>query len=133
MKKAYIPIQIEKVLELEGALINLHDTLQKCQIYAHISKPLFSHKENSKVQYVMLARMPQHGAMHLGEISQDRPHIFEYFDPDLENSAEYGRADNNIINWINVPTDQLDNLKPLEEILKIPRISVKRELIPEKR
>jgi len=125
MERVNIPIEIEKVLELKGAIRSYPKG--PSSIYAHISKPIDDKGE--KIQYAMLAVFPQHGIMHLGNINS-KTMMFENFDPNLRISAFYSRAENHVVSNIQVPSDQLEKLKKLEEVISIPGISVKRELIP---
>lgn len=125
-KRIYVPVEIEKVLELKGA-IRL-DLNCPSSIYAHISKPVDD--RGKKVQYAMLAIFPQHGIMQLGNINPETM-IFEYLDPSRRTLALYDRANNHVVESVSVPSDQFKQLRKLEEVLSIPRISVKRELLPE--
>ena len=113
-----IPVEIEKVLELGGNFPSF---------YAHISKPVKRNGQN--VQYAMLALFPTSGIMHLGEINPET-RVFEHYDPEMRNFALYRRAPNHVVTQVNVPSEQLDRLKTLDEVLSIPSIFVKRELIP---
>jgi len=118
-----IPVEVEKVLELEGVIRPDFTS----SIYAHISKPI---KDNDRdVQYTLMAIFPQHGIMHLGSINPETRR-FEHYDPDMINFALYTRADNHVVKTILVPLDQLDKLQVIDDVLKIEGISVKRELIP---
>jgi len=123
---ALIPVKVEKVLELKGA--DRPDLNCPSSVYAHISTPV--KKDGQDIQYAMLAIFPQHGIMHLGNINPETK-MFEHYDPNRHALALYTRAGNHVVNQVSVPTDQLEKLKTLEEVLSIEGISVKRELIPE--
>ncbi len=121
-----IPVQIEKVLELTGAIRPYPKS--PASVYAHISKPV--QDKFKQVQYAMMALLPQHGVMHLGNINPETM-MFEHFDPDLRTPAMYKLADNQVVEQVSVHLNQMEPLKTLEEVLRIPGISIKRELIPE--
>lgn len=125
MRKIEIPVQVQKVLELEGVYEPQFNG--EASVYAHISKPV--KKNGQDVQYAMLAISPQHGIMYLGNINPETKK-FEYYDPKRHIFAWYARANNHVINQVSVPSEQLEKLKTLEEVLGIEGISVKRELIP---
>ena len=125
MKIPYIPVEIQKVLELEGALRS--DFMCATSVYAHISKPV--KKDGTDVQYALMAIFPQHGIMHLGDINRDTK-FFEHYDPAMRDSALYERADNHVVRKVMVPTEQLNRLRTLDEVLAIEGISIKRELVP---
>ncbi|MBU0466249.1 MAG: hypothetical protein KJ718_03080 [Nanoarchaeota archaeon] len=119
-----IPLEVQRVLELEGAF--RLDFMCACSVYEHISKPV--KKDGQDVQYAMLAIFPQHGTRHLGEINS-KTRMFEHYD--MNTLALYTRVGNHVVNKVSVPTEQLEKLKTLEEVLSIKGISAKRELIPE--
>jgi hypothetical protein len=128
-----IPVQIQKVLELEG--VYSMDRASPTSVYAHISKPVKRGAED--VQYAMLAIFPRHGFMNLGEIDPET-RVFEHYDPDGVRkfgigtpNALYVRAGNHVVNEVSVPHEQIDRLKTMDEVLGIDGIFVKRELIPE--
>lgn len=123
---AYTPVQVQKVMKLEGA--NRPDSDDSSSVYAHISKPV--RKDGQNVQYAMLAIFPQNGIMDLGNINPETK-MFEHYDPEMSIFALYTRADNNVVNKVSVPSEQLEKLPTLEEVLGIESISVKEELIPE--
>jgi len=122
---AHIPIEIQKVLELKGAC--RPDFRCPSSIYAHVSNPV--KKDKQDIQYAMLAIFPEHGIMHLGDINPETK-MFEYYDSNMRRFTFYTRAENNVINQVSVPSEQLNKLKTLDEILAIDGISIKRELIP---
>ena len=121
----YIPVEIEKVLELKGAL--RPDFNCPTSIYAHVSRPV--KKEGRDVQYVLMAIFPQHGMMNLGTIKPNTQ-MFEKYSLEMGDFAFYERANNHVVKRVLVPTEQLNRLPILEDILRIPGISIKRELIP---
>ena len=93
-----VPVQIEKVLELEGA--SRPDFNSSTSVYLHVSKPV--KKDGQEVQYAMLAIFPQHGIMHLGDINPET-RFFEHYDPEMRNFALYKRAENHVVNQVSVP------------------------------
>ena len=129
-KASYIPVEIEKVLELEGAI--RPDFNCPSSVYAHISKAgkvrLGAQVED--VQYALIAIFPQHGIMHLGDIDPETKRFRDY-DPHMKEFALYTRAKNHVVEQVLVRSDQIERLKTLDEVLSIDGISVKRELIPE--
>ena len=120
----YVPVKIQKVMELEGAL--RPDFNSRSSVYAHISDPV--KRDDDDVQYALLAIFPQHGVMRLGDINPETM-MFEDYTP--YRPALYTRADNHVVNGVSVPAEQFDRLKTLDEVLAIEGISVKRELFPE--
>ena len=124
----HIPVQVQKVLELELEGAYRPDFKCPSSVYAHISNPV--KKDGQDTQYAMLAIFPQHGIMHLGDINP-KTKMFEDYDPDIGKFALYTRAGNHVVNRVSVPSEQLNRLKTLDEVLAINGISVKRELIPE--
>ena len=122
----YISIEIQKVLELEGAI--RPDFNCPTSLYAHISKPV-KRNRNEEVQYALIAIFPQHGIMELGEINP-ATRVFRGYDPRGIDLSFYERASNNVIKEIKVLGNQVRGLKTLDEVLAIEGISVKRELIP---
>ena len=122
---AYIPIQVQRVLELKGAYADFNCP---SSVYAHISNPV--KKDGLNVQYAMLAIFPQHGIMHLGDINP-KTKMFEHYDTEMPTLALYKRASNHVVNQVSVHIEQIKRLKTLEEVLSINGISIKRELIPE--
>jgi hypothetical protein len=121
-----IPVKIEKVMELEGAIGP--DFKYPPSVYAHISYPV--NKDGAEVRYALLAIFPQHGIMHLGEINP-RTKSFDHYDRHLHTPALYQRACNHVVNEVYVPVEQLKKLKTIDDVLSIPWIKVKRELFPE--
>ena len=122
---SHIPVQIEKVMELEG--VYGPNSNYSSSVYAHVSMPL--KKEGQSVQYVMIAIFPRHGTMPLGDINPVTKR-FEHYDPDMNNLALYTRADNHVVTQVSIPVQQLERLKTLDDVLAIEGISIKRELIP---
>lgn len=126
MRQKHIPVEVKKVMELEGAYRPDFNCLSS--VYAHISKPV--RKDGQDIQYAMLAIFPQHGVMDLGDINPNT-RMFEFYDPRKINFAPYTRADNGVVNKVSVPLDSMEKLKTIDEVLGIEGISVKRELTPE--
>jgi len=121
-----IPVQVEKVLELEGAY--RPDFNSRSSVYAHISVPVKIDEKD--VQIVMLDIYPRRGIMYLGDINPETK-MFEFYDPEMHQFAVYTRADNNVVSQVAVPSEQFEKLKTIDEVLNIEGITVKRELIPE--
>lgn len=123
-----IPVQIEKVLEVEGVFIKLGGTEIKAStfVYAHVS-PLVKTSDGSEQQYALLALAPANGRAYLGEIDPET-RIFTPFDQ--SKTAYYDRSDNNVIGEISVPADQFEKLSRLTDVLGIEGLKIRRELIP---
>ncbi len=131
LEGGYAPVDIEKVLELGDVIRPDFDCLSS--VYAHISKPEI--RSISEIlgepaqQYALLAIVPQHGIMNLGEIDPET-RKFELYDSEMREYALYEIASNHVVNKIFVPSNQLDELKTLDEVLGIPGIDIIREMKP---
>lgn len=131
----HVPLQIEKVLELDGAHNPTFNA--PAPVFAHISKPIKPEGRTNQdelfaqqpifVQYAILATNPQNEVMRLGEIDPET-RAFEEYDPD--GPAPYTRAGNHVVNQVYVPPGQMSRLKTLDEVLEIEGISIIRELFP---
>ncbi len=121
----YIPVEIRRVLELEGAF--RPDFNCPVFIYAHISEPV--KKDGIDVQYALMAICPQHGMMDLGDINP-KTRMFKTYDPQMINSSFYERVSNHVVKRVMILSDQLNKLRTLDDVLATKEISVKRELIP---
>ena len=113
-------------MELEGATRS--DFSCPTSIYAHVSKPV--RDQGREVQYAILDIYPRSGIMNLGNINPET-RVFEHFDPGQGIQAHYRRADNHVVCEVFVPVEQLRDLKTIDDVLSIPGITVKRELIPQ--
>ena len=83
--------------------------------------------DGGETQYALLAFFPQHGVMYLGQIDP-KTGVFDDNEPLIR--AFYQRAGNKVICSISIPDNQRENLQALDDILKIERITVARELVP---
>lgn len=124
LSNLYIPIEIERVMELEGAL---HPRLKGMGmlLYAHVSKPV--NDKGRQVKYALIAPAPRHGTAELGEINPETRE-FQLFEPTV--SAFYERATNRVIYQMSMPANELGRLKTVEEVLAIPNIMVKSQNTP---
>ena len=121
----YIPMEIQRVLELEGAFSPEFNC--PIYVYAHISEP--AKKEGDGFEYALMAVSPQSGVMSLGDI-QPRTRMFRVYDNLEANHSAYELASNSVVRKIMVPFNQVTRLRSLGEVLEIKGISVRRELVP---
>ncbi len=119
----YLTVDIEKVLELGGAIRPDFDCLSS--VYAHIYIPNIRTTseilDGSVKQYALLAINPQHGIMNLGNINPEMRR-FEHYDEKMRDSALYEMDDRYVVNRIHIPSNQIDKIKTLEEVLGIQEI-----------
>jgi len=115
------PVKINKVLELRWSPQNV--------VYAHITT---AEDEGKLKEYALIAEFPRHGFTFLGDISPETGRFEEY----AKVPTFYTRADNNVINSMNVPIGHLSQARTLDEVLQTEnmelgfRISIERTLVP---
>ena len=120
IQNLHIPIEIEEVMELQGAFIshgvNAH---YRVPLYAHVAKPV---RDNGvEKRYVLLAHFPRHGMAGLGDIDSESKRFLE-FRPEV--IAHYKRASNRVIYEMSVPASELSRLKTIDDVLAVPGIQI---------
>jgi len=115
-----IPVQIEQVLEVEGA----YDPRFRAPtiLQAHVSTPVRT-KEGLK-QYVLLTQNPQHGIAYLGGIDTES-RAFNPYEGAYIDFARYQRGEKGVITQMDVPADQFEQLMTLDQLKAMEGIRVK--------
>jgi len=121
----HIPVEIERVLKLEGALAP--HTSTPIPVYAHISKTVIDNSFETK--YVLLAPFPRGGEMGLGNINP-KTKVLEPYGICAGGLALYERARNRVVSRVLVLPEAFEKLETLEDILGIQGISIKKEYVP---
>ncbi len=125
LRSLRIPVEIERVMELEGALSSKPGN-EQIVVYAHVSKPVRDRGEYKR--YAILASFPQNGMTNIGEIDP-ATRQFQNFQPDVV--VLYKRADNRVICEMNLLASELYRLKTIDDVLAIPGITMIHQNTPQ--